>query len=152
MDIDLTTNKEDIMTIFKHPEIYACITDDFCPPSSEWDLDITGHELLIGKVNNKPMALMHFHPDQLGWMCHVQVLPDYREYSNEFGKKVLNWFWNNHKENDLYAEIPTKYPNVMRFAEKNGFKPIKVTKETYQKNNIKYDEITYKLERPNGHS
>lgn len=148
LKIEETRNKEDIISVLKHPIIYDSITEDGCPKMEEWDFEPTNEKFLVGKVEDIPMALMIFHPEDLGWFCHVQVVPEYRKFSEEFGEKTLDWFWVHHDVNELFAEIPDKYPNVVRFAEKNGFKAEKPLDDIYIKDNITYNEMRYRLERP----
>ena len=135
------------MEVLKHPEIFDSITSDSCPSIVEWDFEIDKQEFLLGEVEDQAAALMIFYPDSPGWYCHVQVIPEYRKYAAEFGHKSLDWFWKNHEVNDLYAEIPSKYPKVVRFAEKNGFKPDITLEDIYIKNGLTYNKTRYKLER-----
>ncbi|MES0329154.1 MAG: hypothetical protein ABUK06_02585 [Dehalococcoidales bacterium] len=151
MDIGLTIEEThdmcEIMAVLKHPVIYDTITSDSCPSLDDFDFDVTYQEFLAGKVNGEIMALMIFYPDSPGWYCHVQVVPEYRCHAMDFGKKGLKWFFETHKEDVLWAEIPEKYPNVAKFAKKHGFEKDKTLDGLYIKDGIPYNQIRYKLER-----
>lgn len=120
MIVGRTEDVELINQVLKHPEIWPCIADkendkdEFIPPMQD-------HHYIIGTDGDQVIGVMVYHKAN-GWKCHVQVLPEYREkYGFKFGQKVLEWFWNNVNSDKITATIPAEYPNVVRFAELNGF-------------------------------
>jgi RimJ/RimL family protein N-acetyltransferase len=77
---------------------------------------------LIGYDKLNIIGLFIIHESEYGYQCHVQVVPERRkQYSAEFGEKVIDWTWNNTDINKLMALIPNKFKNVISFAEKQGF-------------------------------
>jgi RimJ/RimL family protein N-acetyltransferase len=133
----------EIMSVLKHPVIYDAISSDSCPPLEDFSFEFTDDEFIVGKTD-KVIGLMIFHPNDNRWFCHIQVLPDFREHAMEFCKKSIDWFFETHDENRLYAKIPELYPNVSRFAEKNGFVKDSVLSDTYIKNGVSYNRILYR--------
>ena len=80
--------------------------------------------------------------------CHVQILPKYRkEHSKEFGIKGMQWLWNNTDYNMLVAAIPEIYPNVVRYAESQGFKVFDAVKDGYKNNGIICNTLLLVIER-----
>lgn len=147
LTIEETKDMAEIMSVLKHPVIYDSITSDDCPSLEDFNFNATNQEFITGKVNGEVMALMIFYPDSPGWYCHVQVVPEYRSHAMDFGKEGLKWFFDNHNEEALWAEIPEKYPNVAKFAKKHGFEAEKTLDKLYIKNGTPYNQIRYKLER-----
>ena len=132
-----TSNREEIDSILKHPEIYETITDDNCIDSKYCDIPINDeYQYIGGYVNNKIIAIMVYHKYKDGNKCHVQVLPEYREqYALQFGEQSLLF----RGTQPLYAEIPLLYTNVLDFAFRFGFKVIETKEQDYCKNGKFYD-------------
>jgi RimJ/RimL family protein N-acetyltransferase len=137
-----TKNIDDIMSILNHEKIYEVITDD----NGSVEFDVNDYKFIIGYLNSKPVALMIYHFDN-DWFCHIQILPEYREYADSFARQALRWFWNNHESDCIMADIPDKYQNVIRFAKKHGFSHEKELADLYIKDGVYYNENRYKLER-----
>ena len=118
MKISRTYNTDVIRGILTAPGIWEAISDesqsreDFCPP-------LDG---IIYLIDDKAVGLFVVHKCNGLWLCHVQVIPDSRpSLSMEFGRKVVEWVWDNTDINMLNATIPKKYPNVKKFAISQGF-------------------------------
>ena len=137
LDVDL------IRKIMTHPVIYEAISEDGAPWRDEYVPEMSGHWYLIGWVNDTPIGLMIYHPvNGVTMECHVHVLPEYREeYAHEFGQQVLTWAWNNLPVHKIVAQIPVIYPNVIAFAEKNGFIIEGVNRLSYMKHGQLHDQI-----------
>lgn len=139
-----TKDKGEIKSVLCHPAIWDTIAtgvdmlpDDFDPPISK------EYEYLGGYVDDEIMALMVYHIVDGIVKVHVQVLPEYRkDYALEFGKKAIE---NGEKYGQLYAEIPTCYPNVLEFAALNGFEHTGTRDNEYKRNGLYYD--VHELER-----
>ena len=140
----LGVSKEDAERVLRHPEIYETIAED---GAEEW------------KMPDGPIYLCGYNPDLLGcfvlhkinhvtWECHVQVLPEWRDHSMEFGIKMIEWAWENTDAMKLVAQIPLIYPNVMDFAVKQGFEQEGVNKASIMKNGELFDQWYVGLRRP----
>lgn len=144
--IEESKSVADIESVMKHPAIYDRITDDDCPPSEEWNLNESSGSFLVGYVDDRPIAVMAFHQDG-EWFCHIQVIPEFREYADEFARRSLDWFFENMGLNVLFAKIPENYPNVIKFAQKFGFELDSMFPIKHIKNGVEYSQSLYLLER-----
>jgi RimJ/RimL family protein N-acetyltransferase len=136
-----------------HPEIYEVIGGDGKPPIDEYEPPMQGAIYLVGYVEDNPMACMIYHQDnQWCWWCHVQVLPAYRdEYAKEFGEKVLDWaFTNIPKCRKINAQIPTCYPNVIKFAQLFGFEIEGLNQDSYLKDGVLHPQYYMGISRWDG--
>lgn len=141
-----TTNKDKVLSVLLHEDIRDVIADD----NGVVDFDIEDHTFLIGETEKRPVAVM-IYTKKDGWFCHFQVLPEARKnYADEFAKRSLKWFWKSISADNIQADIPEIYPNVIKFAEKQGFKHKKTLEKSYVKNSTVYNEFRYILERPSG--
>lgn len=139
-----TTNIDDIKTILCNPDIYDCISNDNCPSSEHFEPPKTA-QYIAGYVDNKIIALMIYHKVEEGLKCHIQVLPEYRKkYAREFARIALEF--GEAKNAIIYSEIPTCFPNVIRFAKEVGFTETGRIKESYPKNGMKHDVIKLRKE------
>jgi hypothetical protein len=92
--VRLALNKEDAESIISHPDIYPCVSDDGSVPPDEFEIPEGMTALVV--YDPKPVACVCIH-----WrntcMCelHVQVLPDARNKSVEYGHAMLAWIWDN---------------------------------------------------------
>lgn len=141
MIIRETVCRGEIEKILLDPVIYDCISDDNCPPIEEFKAPIgKGYTYIGGYSNNQIFGVMIYHNKSGKTYCHIQVLPEYRaEFSQEFAKKALDEQLQYGDE--VWAEIPTCYDNVLRFALSFGFRQVDKQKDAYLKNGEKSDII-----------
>lgn len=137
MIVKETCNRNDIESILKHPAIYETISGDTCPSADEFEAPINeNYKYIGGYVKGKIVAIMVYHSYRDGNICHVQVLPEYRSgYAKKFGEESLKFRGNQ----QLYAEIPSLYKNVLEFAKLFGFQVIGINICDYVKHGVKYD-------------
>ena len=135
VDMDL------VKQVLTHPEIYPRITEDGAPPREEYNPP--GKAIFVGGfLGDEIIGLMIYHKDTaVVWGCHVQVLPDYRDYAFDFGKQALDWLKEMTNAKKVTAQIPVLYPDVIRFAEKHGFKNEGTNKQSYLKNGQLTDKV-----------
>ena len=90
---------------------------------------IPSWQYVVGEVDGSPIGLGVIHKLRNGLnKCHVQVLPKHRkEYGIKFGLDGMKFIWANNTFDKMVASIPSKFPNVRKFAEVMGFKLIKET-------------------------
>ena len=118
MIISRTFDVQAVRKILTHPVIWKAVSD----PGQDIGAFIPPVDDCIYLIDNKQIGLFIVHLDAEGWSCHVQVLPEHREsLALEFGKKVIQWIWDNTEIDRLIASIPEAYPNVKRFSETQGF-------------------------------
>ena len=117
--------KEMAEAIVKDPEIYNRISDDNCPPSS--DFVMPDMEYIGGFIDGK-LVSVYMETD----LVHFQVLKVYRRYARELFKKSI-------KKGVKIVEIPVLYRSVINFVRKTGFTLESIIKSGYQKNGINYD-------------
>ena len=138
MIVKKTQDIKEIRSVLCHPEIYPCIAGDGSPPHEEFEIPLKGIEYYGCYVNDEIIGLVLYHVDNNRLFGHFQVLPEFRErYAEEFAKKTLSEQLKKHGA--VYAEIPTCYPNVLRFVLGFGFKEIESSDEPYIKNGESYE-------------
>lgn len=79
--------------------------------------------------------------------CHVQVLPEYRHMSKDFGREVMKWAWDNTAAQKIVAQIPVLYPNVRDFAKAMGFEIEGVNRASYLKHGQIHDQWYLGIQR-----
>lgn len=147
MRITQTHNPLDIIRILKHPDIIERISEDGVDIES-WMPDIDQAYYLTDENN---IGLMIYHwINGITLECHVQVLPEHRGLAHEFGRKALEWAWLNTKATKIVAQIPSIYPDVLRFAYKNGFSFEGTNRLSYLKNGHIFDQFYLGLIKPVG--
>jgi len=123
--IEKTFCPEIINYVLKEPQVWQEVCGQYNECIEDFEPDLRNYIYLVGHVNMDIVGLFIIHGSEYGYQCHVQVLPEYRkDYAMEFGKKVIDWTWNNTDINKLIALIPQKFPNVIGFAETQGFKDL----------------------------
>lgn len=111
-----------IKQIMTEPQIWQEICGNYGDKIEEFEPVVDDYIYLIGYDKLNIIGLFIIHESEYGYQCHVQVVPERRkQYSTEFGEKVIDWTWNNTDINKLMALIPNKFKNVISFAEKQGF-------------------------------
>ena len=112
-----------IKQIMTEPQIWQEICGNYRDKIEDFEPVVDDYIYLIGYDKLNIIGLFIIHESEYGHQCHVQVIPERRkQYADEFGKKVINWTWSNTDINKLIALIPSKFKNVIGFAEKQGFK------------------------------
>ena len=131
-----TKKPDDIHAVLKHPVIYDSISCDKTPCSEHFTAPISDdYRYIVGKLDNEVIALMVYHTYKDGEVCHIQVLPEYREkHAKEFAEQALTF----KSTQNLYAEIPDNYANVLAFAKSFGFIVIDKVDQDYTKNGVKH--------------
>lgn len=146
MKVDFTVDRDTIKSILCHPDVYKTISDDLCPASEDYEVDYNA--LYI--VDEKPVGCFILHQNgSSDWWCHVQVLPQYRQdYAYNFGRAVLSFAFDNIPHcQKLLAQIPTKYPNVLKFAQRMGFEKEGINRHSYLKGGKWFDQYYLGLRR-----
>ena len=135
--MEIRTNRDDAYKVLSDPEIYATIAEDGVVgiPMPEDFLYVCGYVPdLIG------CFILH-EQNCITYECHVQVLPEYRkEYAYDFGKRVIEWTWENTRARKIVAQIPFLYPNVRDFALDMNFQIEGINKQSYLKDGEVFDQ------------
>jgi hypothetical protein len=124
MKTKLINDVEQIKKVLCHPDIYKTISGKDCPiTADDFEPPLKGCEYLAGFHKGEIFAIMVYDGRSGRTEIHIQVLPQYRkEFAREFARIALD-----HgiaKNVPLYADIATKYPNVIKFAESFGFNAV----------------------------
>lgn len=127
MRLELVTDKDRIHKVLKDPEVWDRIAEDHIDKDSYIAPDA------IYLMDTKDRALMIYHyQSSVCLECHVQVLKEHRDIAYEFGQAALRWAFNN-TDAVIVAQIPAIFPDVLKFALKNGFKIEGVNHNSYFK-------------------
>jgi len=143
-------DKELISNIIKHPVIAETFVDDTPFNINEYEPNISEHLYLLIYKNNTVIGVMICTEINLITLTlHIQILPEHRGKTAFKGAmKCLEWIWSKTRFLKVVAIIPTKYPNVINFTSKCGLEVEGISKDSFQKNNIIYDQVYMGLSRP----
>ena len=120
-----------------HPEIFDTISDDNSPGAEDFELP-DDCQYIGGFCEGEIFAVMIYDTFRDGVKLHIQVLPEYREqFAQEFGRLGLDI--GKAKRVPIYADIPSNYPNVLKFAQSFGFKVIETMENSSVKNGKSYN-------------
>lgn len=144
MIIERVFDLDRVYKVLKDPEIFSRI--------AEQGIDIDDYEAPIDAIyimdhNNTCLMIYHWS-NSITLECHVQVLKDYRETrASMFGKAALDWAWNNTNAAKIVAQIPECFPDVLKFAEKNGFVVEGINKNSYMRKGKLISQVYLGLSR-----
>lgn len=143
MIVERVYEKERIHKVLKDPEIFARIAED--------GIDIDEYEApddAIYVMDESSTCLMIYHSqNSITLECHVHVLKEFRHIAMDFGQAALDWAWNNTKASKIVAQIPEIYPDVVKFALKNGFEIEGLNENSYIRDNKIYSQVYLGLMR-----
>lgn len=145
MIVDRTTDLAKILRVLKHPEIFNRISED--GPTAEAWMPSISDAIYIADTDGIGLMIYHWQ-NKITLECHVQVLPEHRDKAYEFGQAALDWAWKNTKATKIVAQIPEFYPDVLKFAYKNGFSFEGVNKDSYLKNGKVHSQFYLGLIKP----
>lgn len=130
--VNETKNIDTIHAVLKHPEIFDSISCDDTPCAKHFLAPINkDYRYIVGIEDGEIIGLMVYHKYRDGEECHIQVLPEHRiKYAKDFAEQALEF----QSTQNLYAEIPDNYQNVLKFAESFGFTVINKEDQGYKKN------------------
>lgn len=133
LEIREVTDPGEITSILTDQEIYDRIADDNCPPREQFKLhDPFGSQYFGGYADGKLIGLIIHHDGKI----HVNILKDFRKaHKREFLRSVLSRI----ESGRIWCEIPGLFPQIVRFAEDEGFREEKIIKDKYVKNGKHYD-------------
>ncbi len=134
--MELKLQPDDALKVLRHPEIFKTIAEDGTDKIPEYD----GCLYLCGYVPELMGCFILHKQNSITVECHVQVLPEYRDHSETFGRKVIEWTWDNTDAEKIVAQIPFLYPNVKDFALKMGFQIEGVNEASYMKHGKIHDQ------------
>lgn len=147
--INLTQDPEVVNSILNHPDIVN-ITPDNGLVSKE-DIADTMDSFLYFKVEkDKELAgLFAFNEiDDKSLEIHINMLKPYRGlFAKMVAEEVISNIFRKTQYNKLVAKIPTKYPNVLKFASLMGFKMEYMLEEEYIKDGTAYDVVQLILKK-----
>jgi len=138
-----TRDMDKIKSVLCDEWIYNRISEDGTPSAEEYEPPTDAVYL----TDNDLSGVMIFHPiNAATFEIHVQMLD--KSKAMEFGRSCIKWMWSNSEAIKIVAQIPEIYPDVCRFAEKNGFEKEGVNRSSYLKGGKVYSQIYYGLIKP----
>ena len=144
----ILTRTEDIQAIKSivcHPEIYDRIQEDGAVSCEEFEPTLEA--MYIMDEQNKGVMIYHW-ANGITLECHVHVLPEHRKEALKFGQLALEWAWDNTEATKIVAQIPDLYPDVLKFAIKNGFVIEGLNSDSYMKGSKIYSQFYLGIKRP----
>lgn len=145
MILTRTEDNEIIKSVLCHPEIYNRIQEDGAP--NKEDFEPPANAMYITDSHN--IAVMVYHwASNITLECHIHVLPEHRKDASKFCQLALEWAWDNTEATKIVAQIPDLYPDVLKFAIKNGFVIEGYNSESYMKDGNIYSQFYLGIKRP----
>jgi hypothetical protein len=133
-----TVDIDQIRSVLCHPEIYKTIIDDGCASAEDFTPPLENHTYIVGLYGDEAVGIMVYHWNNDKYYCHIQVLPEFRkEHALDFARMALDIGLA--KNLPIYAEIPVKYGNVIKFAESFGFECIETKEDAHLQGGKLYD-------------
>lgn len=150
IEIKETTDQEEIKKVLYHPDILPNISEDSIKIDTSKPIDIIdGIRFFATYYENKLSGMFLLDVQEDVADIHITMLPEFRkDIAYNTGCVFINKCFNELGIKKLTAVIPSKYNNVLKFAQKIGFKIVNKTKNTYMSNKVYYDD--YYLELNNG--
>ena len=143
MNIQSTTDMDKIKTVLCDEWIYNRISEDGTPPPEEYEPPTQALYLIDDDLS----GVMIFHPlNAITFEMHIQMLN--KEVAMEFCQSCIKWFWDKSYAKKIIAQIPEIYPDVCRFAEKNGFEREGINRASYLKDGKIHSQVYYGLLKP----
>ena len=113
----IAIDRDDAEDIINHPDIYPYMKDDGSPPT----FSVPDGMVTIVVYDPDPVACTAFHwRNSTTLETHVQVLPDYRKKSLEYGEAMLEWIWSNTPAEKLIGLVHDR--KTLSWTLKLGFK------------------------------
>jgi hypothetical protein len=135
-DIDL------INSVMFDDDIFNVISEDGATKERQ-RFDVYNEYWLKVTVDDDLVGLYNLHTtNQSTLEAHVHILPEFRkQHSNASIRKVYKWLIDNCGDEvvKFIANIPSIYPNVLRFCLSNGFTHEGINRKSYLKNNLIHD-------------
>lgn len=147
MKAERTYDQELIEGFLREPSIYARIKEDGC---NEVKLDPDSEAWLLMTDKTTAVGVYCLHPlNSTTLQIHAHVIDVYRQdHAYETGLEALRWFLNNTEHLKLVAEIPTLYPDVIKFTKKYGFQHEGLNRQSIMKQGKLYDQVWLGITRP----
>lgn len=147
MIFSITEDMEKIKNVLCDPEIYERTSDDGSPELEDFNpIEPSEGVFYITDENNTGIVFIHWM-NYLTVECHIQILKEHRNKSEEFGHSALKWIWDNTEAQKIVAKIPEIYLDVIRFTMKGGFRFEGICEKSYQKNGILYGVVNLGISR-----
>ena len=148
MIIKKTTDTEEIKKALCHPDIYPRISQDGSPSRESYKVHMPDSALFLAGYEDSLVGVMIF--DALSpylYDCHIHVLPDQRGHALNFAQSSFEYLWNNTRACKVTAQIALIYPDVIKFAQKCGFRCEGINAKSYVKHGQLHDQAYMGLER-----
>lgn len=134
MIIERSYNADEIKRVITAPGIWEHVSPEG-EDMQTLQIPFGDNIYIMGYYEGEPVGLFMMHPTSIRlWQCHVHIMPEFRKsHGEEFGRRVIEWVWNNTEINKLIALIPECYDNVKSFAELQGFEVEGFIKNSHMK-------------------
>ena len=141
--IQRTYDPELIGSVIFHPEIFATIGEDDAE-MLDWFPDVETEAWLEVVIGNELIGV--YNITAVNHICaeiHAQILPEHRKmHSKESGRLALKWIIDNEPQyQKVIANIPTLFPNVIKFTMNCCFQYEGTNRLAYLKNDELHDII-----------
>lgn len=121
------------LQIISTPEIWKVISEDTATVNNNVP-NVIDHIWLGVYADKTLIGVVHCHQKWLNTLqCHIQILPEHREFSLKAGQCIIEWILENTDYKNLYTEVPNIYSNVTNFLKKFDFKESGIIRDCYTK-------------------
>ena len=135
-----------VRSILLDPEINARVTDD---SNAKLKINTKKQCWVKMEVDGELIGVWCLHPlNRWTVRIHAHVLAEYRDkHAMDTCRAILQWFLDNCDYLKIVAEIPDCYPDVIKFAQKNGFQIEGCNRESVMKSGKLIDQTLLGITR-----
>ena len=146
-----TTDLAIVRRIMTEPSVYRNITDDGCPPASDFrpvDDPRLWYVLVYDGAN--VIGLFMFVPlNAATWEVHTCLLPVARgPLAHQAAWEVLDWLWSNAPCQRLITNVPAFNRLALRFAKEAGMQQFGFNPDSYLKGGKLHGQYLLGIDRP----
>ena len=140
----LGNSRQDAEGIIRHRDIYPLVSDDHAGDSDDWQMPPGMDAVVV--YDPEPVACISYHYRSMSMIeIHIQILPQARGKSLEYGKAMMKWLWANLPVVKIVGMIHDE--RTLKYAIKNGFSIEGVCTKSLQKDGQMIDQTHIGIER-----
>lgn len=151
MTFERTHDAALIRRVLTDPSVYGKISDDGCPPPSEFEVKDTQAACYVSVYEaDELLGLFLLVPQNaVCWEIHTCLLPSaYGSLARRAAEGILDWTWTNTPCQRIVTNVPAYNRLALRFAEGAGLTQFGLNPCSYLKGGELFDQILLGISRP----
>ena len=131
MEIHRTKDREEILSVIKHPKVFSWVSDDLA--SEDYEPFI--HDAIYYLTDPDVTAIATAIPmNSICCQAHLAALPSMWGRSVDFVESTINWFFENTRYQKIVGMVPAYNRLSMRLCRKVGMKQEGILTRAFLKN------------------